>query len=463
MKIKIKNLGPLRQAEFETGDMTIICGGNNTGKTYATYCLFGFLSYWEDVWVLNVQNDVIEDLFETGVATVDLKQYIESADKIVKQACLEYQKSIHKVFASDDSFFSETDFSIIVSKDDIIIQDEFDRTLRSSKKDIFAISKKNGQLFVHITLLQGSVPSKISADVLKRLIGEALRDIVFGKTFPHPFIASVERTGAAIFRNELDFAKNRMLEHLGTTKGEMDPFELISSVYDFDYPLPVRSNVDFVRKLSSISNDKSFIIDKHPEILHDFHDIIGGEYSVLKGELFFVPESKKKIRLPMKQSSSAVRSMLDLGFYLRHLVQPGDLFMIDEPELNLHPENQRRIARLFACLINIGVKIFITTHSDYLIKELNTLIMLNNDQPHIDQIKDKKGYKTQEMISAGQLKVYVARDATVLVDGNKRKTKVPTLVAADIDDELGIEVDSFDSAINDMNNIQKAVLFGREM
>jgi predicted ATPase len=43
-EIKIKNLGVLKQAEFTLGDMTIICGGNNTGKTYATYALFGFLS-----------------------------------------------------------------------------------------------------------------------------------------------------------------------------------------------------------------------------------------------------------------------------------------------------------------------------------------------------------------------------------------------------------------------------------
>lgn len=46
MKIEIKNLGALKQAEFTLGDMTILCGSNNTGKTYATYALFGFLSYW---------------------------------------------------------------------------------------------------------------------------------------------------------------------------------------------------------------------------------------------------------------------------------------------------------------------------------------------------------------------------------------------------------------------------------
>ncbi len=43
MKIKIKNLGALKQAEFTIGDLTIICGNNNTGKTYATYAFAIFI------------------------------------------------------------------------------------------------------------------------------------------------------------------------------------------------------------------------------------------------------------------------------------------------------------------------------------------------------------------------------------------------------------------------------------
>ena len=45
MKITLKNLGILKQAEFSLGDLTIICGENNTGKTYATYALYGFSKF----------------------------------------------------------------------------------------------------------------------------------------------------------------------------------------------------------------------------------------------------------------------------------------------------------------------------------------------------------------------------------------------------------------------------------
>ena len=50
MKISVENLGVLKQAEFELGDLTIICGSNNTGKTYATYALYGFLFDCARTW-----------------------------------------------------------------------------------------------------------------------------------------------------------------------------------------------------------------------------------------------------------------------------------------------------------------------------------------------------------------------------------------------------------------------------
>ena len=136
--------------------------------------------------------------------------------------------------------------------------------------------------------------------------------------------------------------------------------------------------------------------------------------------------------------------------------------MVNEPESNLHPENQRRIARLFACLVNLGIKVFITTHSDYIVKELNTLIMLNQNKPHLKRIVKQEGYKAAEIISAEKVKVYIAERSLVKLRQNKRKSRCQTLVAADVDPALGIEVHSFDEAINKMNEIQDAIMWGED-
>ncbi|PAU40817.1 hypothetical protein CKF46_30555 [Klebsiella pneumoniae] len=80
--------------------------------------------------------------------------------------------------------------------------------------------------------------------------------------------------------------------------------------------------------------------------------------------------------------------------------------IIDEPELNLHPHNQIKMAELLVRLSNCGVKIIITTHSDYIVKEINNRIMAS-------QLKDKSrltelGYKEADLIFRQRLMVLLS-------------------------------------------------------
>jgi len=460
MKIKLKNLGALRQAEFELGDLTIICGQNNTGKTYATYALFGFLSLWRDAVTIDFPNDLIKQLLNEGHTVLNLPSYIQDADEILKKGCSAYTQMLPTVFAASDKNFSDSEFSVTFECSDKWLQTSFERNIGSAKMQIFSISKKANESNVEITLLIDKEQVKIPEQIIVRAIGDTVKELIFGHLFPNPFIASAERTGAAIFRKELNFARNRLLEQMGTDKNNnLSPMELLSKVYS-DYALPVRTNVDFTRQLENVSKQESFIAKEYPTILKDFANIIGGDYVVSRDdELYYTPQGKR-IRLTMDESSSAVRSLLDIGFYIRHVAQKGDLLMVDEPELNLHPENQRRVARLFARLVNAGIKVFITTHSDYIIKELNTLIMLSNDKPHLKEIAKRENYINEELISADKIKVFIAEDATVKVDGAQRKITCPTLTPADINSEYGIEARSFDITIETMNRIQDDIVWG---
>ncbi|MCK5720776.1 MAG: AAA family ATPase [Thiomargarita sp.] len=66
MRIKLKNLSSIKQAEFELGELTIICGENNTGKTYATYALFDFLYVWEKILTVSIEDAIIETLLDNS-------------------------------------------------------------------------------------------------------------------------------------------------------------------------------------------------------------------------------------------------------------------------------------------------------------------------------------------------------------------------------------------------------------
>jgi hypothetical protein len=462
MKVHVKNLGALKQADFELGALTIICGCNNTGKTYATYALFGFLSFWREAFSIPIPDAKVSQLLSEGAVTLNIKDFIKDAASILEEGCKAYTKQLPMVFAASKERFKDSVFQIDLDPKDIYPVETFERRMGATKADLFSIVKAKGSQDVVISLLVEREKVRIPREIIMRTIGDAIKDIVFGHLFPNPFIASAERTGAAIFRKELYFARNRLLEQMIALEKDLNPFELLTKVYS-GYALPVRTNVDFIRQLEDVAKKESFIVKEHPELLADFSDIIGGEYTVTRNdELFFIPKANRRLKLTMAESSSAVRSLLDIGFYLRHVAQPDDLLVIDEPELNLHPENQRRVARLFARLVNLGVKVFITTHSDYIIKELNTLIMLNHDKPHLKHIAEKEGYRNEELLSSDKLRVYIAEEALVMLAGGQRKTRCQTLTSADIDQELGIEARSFDTTIEDMNRIQEAIFFGGE-
>jgi len=459
MKISIQKLGAIRQAEFTLGDLTIICGGNNTGKTYATYALFGFLSFWRKAFSIEVPAADVNRLLNEGAIDLDLQTYSDKLPQILENGCKAYTAQLAFVFASSEKYFSESKFMVELDMSDIQPHPTFQRTMGAANAQIFSISKKADSPVVSVSLLVDKEKVKIPHDVISQIIGDALKEILFGHLFPPPFIASAERTGAAIFRQELNFARNRLLEDISSKNKDVDRFDLLSKVHA-DYALPVKSNVDFTRQLESLTKKDSFITENHPEILKDFADIIGGEYLVTKNdELYYVPMGTK-VKLSMDESSSAVRSLLDIGFYLRHVAAPGDLLMVDEPELNLHPENQRRVARLFSRLVNVGVKVFITTHSDYIIKELNTLIMLNQDKARLKEIARQEGYDEEEFLDASKVRVYIAEEALIKLDGKMKKTRCQTLVPAEVDAERGIEARSFDTTIEDMNRIQEEIVWG---
>ncbi len=456
MKVKVKNLGSLKQAEFELGELTVICGGNNTGKTYATYALFGFLDNWRDLLDISINHEIIDKLLSDGVVDIDLKTFSDNSVKILEEACKQYTKSLPKVFASNIDKFKDSFFNITLNENYKTVS--FERKLGAQNKEIFSIIKEEGDNKLIVSLLvernKVAFPNVMINDIIKVAIG----DILFQNYFPKAFIASAERTGAAIFRQELNFARNKILKEVSQKKN-LDPFALLSKNYQ-EYASPVESNVDFTRNLEKVAQKQSYILKQHPDILDDFSDIIGGNYSVTKNdELYFRPKSQK-VKLTMDESSSSVRSLLDVGFYMRHVAKKGDLLIIDEPELNLHPENQRLIARLFVRLINIGIKVFITTHSDYIVKELNTLIMLNRKTEHLIKVSEEEGYREDELLSVDKVRVYIAEKASIKLDGNSRKSVCQTLTEAKIESDYGINAHSFDKTIDDINRIQDAIIWG---
>ena len=457
LTVKLKNIGILKQAEFSLGDLTIICGENNTGKTQTAHALYGFLKSWRNLIPISISDVQIQDFLSEKTSIKSEQTY----EQVILEACKVYTEQLDGIFTAPEGTFRNSKFSVLI--DEIDMHDkEFKGRIESPQGHLFSFSlrrEESGKLTM-IFGIEENREKELDANIVKRVINTIVADAIFSDSLPRPFICSSERTGASIFRRELDFARNQLLKDMERSSQKTDLRELLFKAYQ-RYPLSVEDDVEFMRQLQDAAKNKSFISKEHPEVLEDFTDIVGGEYAITQNDLLYYIPKGTQIRLPMDQSSSSVRSLLSLNFYLHFAAEKGDLLMVDEPELNLHPKNQRRIARLFARLANIGIKVFVTTHSDYIIKELNTLIMLNHDKPHLKRVAEENGYQDNELINVDQVKVYVAEKALLpLEDGQKRRRRGHTLVPAKIHPKFGIGVDSFDKTIDDMNRIQDEIVWG---
>ncbi len=94
MKLKIKNLGYLDVADVEIGDLTIVSGKNNTGKTYINYAIFGFLKNWKNLCDFSIHKEHIEELMNIGYCKIDLRTYENQISEVLNKAYKRYSKSI---------------------------------------------------------------------------------------------------------------------------------------------------------------------------------------------------------------------------------------------------------------------------------------------------------------------------------------------------------------------------------
>ena len=83
-------------------------------------------------------------------------------------------------------------------------------------------------------------------------------------------------------------------------------------------------------------------------------------------------ETKEDIRLT--RASSMVSELAPVVLFLRGAVSPGDMLIIEEPEAHLHPAAQTQMARTLARLVRAGVRVVVTTHSDWLLMEIANLM-----------------------------------------------------------------------------------------
>jgi predicted ATPase len=132
--------------------------------------------------------------------------------------------------------------------------------------------------------------------------------------------------------------------------------------------------------------------------------LLSGSIRVAGREFPEITYAFGKRRLQMSEASSMVTEVAPLVLFFRQLAWRGRLLVLEEPEAHLHPALQRRMARVIARAVNAGVRIILTTHSDYFINQINNLIRVSSLGR---QELDAQGFLRSECLNAEQVNAYV--------------------------------------------------------
>lgn len=336
MRVYLKNIGILNEANFEISDLTIISGENNTGKTYATYALYGFLRLnsflkdspsFYDFSIPSIKK--FEENFKVDEfrILINFDKFCDFLEDIAKNINLSYVQNLSNIFTGRNEDYSNSEFiesSIYelieifkIDKSKILI---FFQNLHNKIEKF----DENNIIFDCSSYKSFVQKDKKNINFRFNFIVQVIK-YIFDSLYPIAFIISSERTGASMFYKELDVNKNEVLEKIDLMGGKNIDYDTLSKLL-IDrysrYPKPVKDNIYFVRDLEEISKDSSFIIMKqtnlNKEILNISTELFGGKYIVGQEGIEFAPGAKKRItkgKILIQKTSSSVKSLL-LLYYL---------------------------------------------------------------------------------------------------------------------------------------------------
>lgn len=176
------------------------------------------------------------------------------------------------------------------------------------------------------------------------------------------------------FRYYLPAARSGILQShraLATAVISRAPFAGLEAM---DVPKLPGVVTDFLVRLLNLSQHRETPFAKVAEYLEG--QVLDGRIELRQAKAGYpsISYESRRQRHPLERTSSMVSELAPVVLYLRYLLDPGELLIIEEPESHLHPSSQVRFARAVARIVDGGASVLLTTHSDYFLGQLNNLI-----------------------------------------------------------------------------------------
>lgn len=389
LKIKqLRNFAVIEsiEDELELKDLTIFMGDNSSGKSYVAMLIYSFIGMsrgYEDSDLLKA----INSKFSTSQFIINLKKI---ANEIIENNHDNLTFSFQKKDLEDlmDIIkFSMNEYLLkkylpkkLFEKENIEkIEIELSNIKRFLPKilSIQNIHNNNDitiQIFIDknskIMTFQGNFSKEyISQEITNGIISSLIRNSV-KKTLPvNSVYLPASRTG--YLQTYKTLLKEAMFEEFSLDKkGDKNHLSIIIKFF-----------------ITQLNNNTDFEENEFSKYIEE--NIMNGKVNIYKDNSDIEFRLNNGDSIDLNYLSSTVSELIPLVVFLkRGLIKRNGLLVIEEPEAHLSFKNQRLIARLIALLVKKNIKVLITTHSDFLIYELNNLIIKQTILNNKERLKD---------------------------------------------------------------------------
>ncbi|WP_462137449.1 AAA family ATPase [Candidatus Mycalebacterium sp.] len=456
--ISVENYGPIAEAKnIELCPLTIFVGPSNTGKSYLAILIYALLQsshlgnvvpFFSNRIVRRKINlfDIVNNEPVNQLATFLKTLSEEDMRELTFLGLPENLQEWIKTEASQQlaqSFHDEISRCVGTStgKDPLISKD-FSLCYQDAKKTfkVGALSKNSN---IEISGQVAQQENLILDRRFSKITDEQIPNEIIARHFIYSIHELIDDHSNEIEPCYLPAARTGIMQSHQAIVGALVRRATLAGVEPVSVPALSGIVSDFLQEI--IFMDTSDLLDKQvAKVAEEMEEkILHGSIKTKKPGANQYPQffyKQNGLEVPLLRSSSMVSELAPIVLFIRHRIDKGNLLIIEEPEAHLHPEAQRQIAETIVQLIRSGVRVMVTTHSDYFLEQISNHVRL-------EKINEDK--RTKPALFEKEIAAYG-------FDKNNEKGTIVKRLA--FDQENGLSPEDHDKVSSDLYNETAEIL-----
>lgn len=439
-RLKILEYGKIESAEIEAAPLTLFVGDNNSGKSYLMSLLWGVRNFGAEVLFGNAFESMtepenrllgwvrehVDKAQEQGKCTADVGKIARELQLVLQEGVNRNKNKLLKtIFNSSDVKIKELQVEL-TDLDKASISFSFDVSGGSSR---ICLKMGESDYIYGVVLSKREQKAGRLSDENQFFLIRALFDLLFNNgcddwEFNKCIYLPAARTGFMLTKDVINKFGRRETFNIGAEREAVVPFVR-----------PVNQFLDVINDLVLDGAGNAIFADIVNYLERDMADGTVEMSTLPNKEVLYVPKGKRS-GIPLRVVSAVVTELSPLILILKHKDKLDTIFY-EEPEMCLHPQLQQKMARVICRLVNAGVDMGVTTHSDIILQHVNNMIRLSQRKDRED-ICRQLGYTADDLLTPDGVRVYQLKAEA------GGKTRVEELPCG----EYGYKIPTFNDALD---------------